>query len=161
MAEVNLSMAEDKIVEIPKFAYAGFWIRFLAYMIDMVVIDSVTRIINGLFFSDLNLELAFNLSPYKIIHWLVIFLYFFLMTYITKGQTLGKMACGIRVISIENDNLGFFQVLVREVFGRYIQTKILILYLIVAFTPNKQSLVDMLCDTVVVKNDVVKYVTEN
>lgn len=71
------------------------------------------------------------------------------------------MACGIRVISLEKENLGFFQVLVREVFGRYIQTKILILYVIIAFTPNKQSLVDMLCDTVVVKNDVVKYVTEN
>lgn len=154
-------MTEEKIVEIPKFAYAGFWIRFLAYMIDIVVIDSITRIINGLFLSNLDLSLPFELSPYKVLHRLVIFLYFFLMTYITKGQTLGKMACGIRVISLEKENLGFFQVLVREVFGRYIQTKILILYVIIAFTPNKQSLVDMLCDTVVVKNDVVKYVTEN
>ena len=68
---------------------------------------------------------------------------------------------GSRVISLNDEKLSFFDCLVREVFARYIQNFIKILYLIIGFSPNKQSLADMLVDTVVIKDDVVDYLFEN
>lgn len=79
------------------------------------------------------------------------------MTYFNNGQTLGKMITDIRVIPTKSEKLTFGQVVSRETFGRYVQNKFLFLYLLVAFVPKKQSLMDMICDTVVVKNSAYEY----
>lgn len=147
----------EKTIVVPKFAYAGFWIRLVAYIIDSLVVTSVAAIINGLIFSNFLIELPFGLTVYKLLFWLCLFVYFSTMTYLNKGQTLGKMIMGIRVISLTSDKLTLSQVLTREVCGRYIQEKIKILYIIIGFTENKQSMVDMLADTAVIKDDVVDY----
>lgn len=160
MSEVNIK-TQEKSTEIPRFAYGGFWIRFLAYLIDSVVITSIAQILNGLIFSRLDISLPFSLGMYETLRWVIFFLYYFLTSFLNKGQSLGKMIVGIRVVSLTDEKLSTFQVLTREVFGRYIEEKIKILYIIVAFTPMKQSLADIFSDTVVIKNDVVDYFFEN
>ncbi|MDD7305080.1 MAG: RDD family protein [Peptoniphilaceae bacterium] len=147
----------EKTIEVPKFAYAGFWIRLVAYIVDMLTITSTAAIINGLIFSKFLIELPFGMSVYRLLFWICLLLYFPLMTYYNQGQTLGKMITGIRVISLISDRLSLSQVLTREVCGRYIAEKIKILYLIIGFTSNKQSMADMLADTVVIKDDIVDY----
>lgn len=155
MTEKNILV--EKTIEVPKFAYAGFFIRFVAYVVDMLIVTSVASIINGVIFSHFLIELPLGLGVYKILKWIILFLYFTIMTYKNNGQTLGKMLTGIRVISLTDEKLSLYQVLTREICGRYIQEKIKILYIIIGFTPNKQSMVDMLADTVVIKDDVVDY----
>lgn len=161
MTEVNLDRIREKTIEVPKFAYAGFWIRLVAYVIDMIVVSSIASIINGIIFSNFAIELPFGLGVYQSLRWIIVFVYFSLMTYKNEGQTIGKMICGIRVVSATDEKLTLFQVITRETFGRYIQDKIKILYIIIAVTPLKQSLLDMLCDTVVIKDNVVDYLFEN
>ena len=137
------------------FYYAGFFIRLLAFAIDMIVVNAIASIIKGIIGSDVDI---FNsITLFTIISWLITLAYFTLMTYFNKGQTLGKMITNIRVIPTRGDKLTLGQVVSRETFGRYVQNKYMILYLLIAFVPKKQSLIDLLCDTVVVKNREYEY----
>lgn len=151
MSEIKL---EQKTLPSHNFMYAGFFIRLLAYAIDMIVISSLNDIVHN-FIKDQNIFRG--LSSYGIVFWIISLLYFTLMTYFTNGQTLGKIITNIKVISLDEQRLSLSQVVSRETFGRYVQGKLLFLYLIVAFAPKKQSLMDMLCDTVVVKLNAYDY----
>lgn len=140
---------------LPDFAYAGFFIRLVAFAIDMLVVYGLKRII----LSFVNTELAFNLQVEVLVYWIITLAYFTLTTYFNKGQTLGKMISNIRVVSLDGSDLDFLQIVSRETFGRYIQNKFMFLYLIVGFAPMKQSLMDILSDTVVVRENVSLYFT--
>lgn len=140
---------------LPSFAYAGFFIRLVAFGIDMLVIYALKRIIGN--FIDYDLILGFNVSIYTLMSRIITLTYFTMTTYFNKGQTLGKMITNIRVVSLDGSSLDFFQIVSRETFGRYIQNKYMILYVIIGFAPMKQSLMDILSDTVVIKENVNSY----
>ena len=156
----NNSLNNQKTISIPKFAYAGFFLRLVAFAIDSIVAYSFSNIIIKIF--QIKTDLTFmNIEINPLIETGICLLYFFILTYLNNSQTLGKMAMGIRVIYLKDEKLSFFDCLVREIFARYIQNFIKILYLFIGFSPNKQSLADMLVDTVVIKDDVVDYLFEN
>lgn len=140
----------------PSFAYAGFFIRLVAFAIDMAVVYALKRIVT----SFVNTPIAFNLHVDVLIYWILTLAYFTLTTYFNKGQTLGKMITNIRVVSIDGSDLDFLQIVSRETFGRYVQNKFMFLYLIVGFAPMKQSLMDILSDTVVVRESVNSYLLD-
>lgn len=137
--------------EKPSFAYAGFFIRLVAFAIDMAVVYALKRIVT----SFVNTEITFNLEV--LVYWVITLAYFTLTTYFNKGQTLGKMITNIRVVSVDGSDLDFLQIVSRETFGRYVQNKFMFLYLIVGFAPMKQSLMDILSDTVVVRENISSY----
>ena len=145
--------------EKPSFAYAGFFIRLVAFTIDMVVVYALKRIVTS--FVDPNTAIAFNLHVDVLIYWILTLAYFTLTTYFNKGQTLGKMITNIRVVSIDGSDLDFLQIVSRETFGRYVQNKFVVLYLIIGFAPMKQSLADILSDTVVIRDNVNSYLLNN
>lgn len=156
----NRNLDNQKTISIPQFAYAGFFLRLVAFAIDSIVCYSFSNIILKIF--QIKTDLSFmNIEINPLIQTGICLLYFFILTYLNNGQTLGKMAMGIRVISLKDEKLSFFDCVVREIFARYIQNFIKILYLIIGVSPNKQSLADMLVDTVVVKDDVIDYLFEN
>ena len=123
----------------------------------MVVVYALKRIVTS--FVDPNTTIAFNLHVEVLVYWVITLAYFTLTTYFNKGQTLGKMITNIRVVSIDGSDLNFLQIVSRETFGRYVQNKFMFLYLIVGFAPMKQSLMDILSDTVVVRENVSSYFT--
>ncbi|WP_297281494.1 RDD family protein [uncultured Anaerococcus sp.] len=151
MSEIIL----NKYKEQPSFIYAGFFTRLVAFIIDMLVISSVERILQSII--GFGVEETATISTASIIHWLLVLLYFTLFTYLSNGQTLGKMVMNIRVVSLDGNKLSLSQVVSRETFGRYVQNKFVILYIIIGFSPMKQSLMDMLCDTAVIKNKEFSY----
>lgn len=155
MSEVDGVIIEGKKSRPVNFYYAGFFIRLLAFTIDMLVTSSLANIVKNLIGSDY--DIIGSITAYGLIFWLITILYFTLLTYFNQGQTLGKMIAGIRVISSRGEKLTFGQVVSRETFGRYVQNKLIFLYLFVAFAPRKQSLMDMICDTLVVKNSAYQY----
>jgi uncharacterized RDD family membrane protein YckC len=134
--------------------YAGFWMRFWAYMIDMVIIFSI----NGLFLSPLGF---FNQGlPLEIGFWtmkgllagIIYYAYFLLMTKFLQ-QTVGKMILGLKVVPHTDRELSWSDLFFREVVGRFIYNVLLILkllYLVVAFTNEKQGLHDMIANTRVI-----------
>lgn len=125
----------------PNFIYTGFWIRLFAYCLDLVIIGSATGAVT-FFLKDGLLKGTIAL--------LLFLTYFVLMTKHNNGQTLGKMVFGIRVVCFSEETLSWHTVLTRELFGRLLQKTLWILYLLTAFTPKKQHVVDLLCDTSVV-----------
>ncbi len=139
----------------PSFAYAGFFIRLVAFAIDMLVISAINRILQSVL--NPNIELGLGISLASIIYWLISLGYFTLMTYFNNGQTLGKMITNIRVVSLNGEKADLWQIVSRETFGRYVQNKFVVLYLIIGFAPMKQSLADILSDTVVIRDNVNSY----
>lgn len=83
-------------------AYAGFWVRFWAFLLDGIVIGSINRLLISPVFSLLHLPKEtglFTFSLYSITSAVVFFAYFAIMTKFFK-QTLGKMVFGLKVVSL-------------------------------------------------------------
>lgn len=133
-------------------AYASFGLRAFAFIVDMLVIGAINKILTNVLGIDLDYEI-YGIEMAEILRWIVTILYFVIISLITKGQSLGKMIVGIRVVSLTSDKLDLGQILIREIAGRLIQNTIMILYLLPIFTPKNQSLIDFFVDTAVVKDD--------
>lgn len=140
-----------KMEEDQRFHYAGFWMRFWAYLLDLIVIGSIDRIIIKPIFRLLEIPLleANLFAPISIATAITFYAYFVLMTKYFQ-QTLGKMVFGLKVISLDETNLTWKTILFREWIGRFISATIVIGYLITAFLPKKQGLHDLFSDTSVV-----------
>ncbi|MFC4321090.1 RDD family protein [Litchfieldia salsa] len=131
--------------------YAGFWMRFWAYLLDLIVIASLNRIIIYPILRLLDIPIGDPnmFAPVSILTAITYFLYFVLMTKYFK-QTLGKMIFGLKVISLSNKELTWSTVIFREFIGRFISKITYIGYLIVAFLPKKQGIHDLFSETTVV-----------
>ncbi|WP_414053454.1 RDD family protein [Macrococcus equi] len=145
---------EDDILEL---THAGFGIRFLAYVIDLILIHCINSIITAPIVKIGGLEdvyLGIKLfSVEHILSAIIFFSYFVILTYCFRA-TLGKMILGLKVLSTKEDKLSVETVLTRELFGRYISKSFFsLLYLVVLFNPKKRGIHDLLSDTYVVKED--------
>ncbi|MGY4689216.1 RDD family protein [Salibacterium sp. K-3] len=137
--------------------YAGFWMRFWAYLLDLVIVFSL----NGLLLSPLWFSGAESMSVLGwftvqgILSALTAYLYFLLMTK-WQTQTLGKMVFGLRVIRKDQHPLRWHDLVFREIVGRFIHRSLWItniLYVIVGFTDQKEGVHDSIADTRVVHVD--------
>lgn len=134
--------------------YAGFWMRFWAYSADLVIVFAV----NGILLSPLaflnsgSVTLLEFFTLQGLLSGLVMYLYFLIMTKFT-GQTLGKMIFGLKVIRKDRLPLRWSDLFFREVVGRLIHRLLVftnVLYLVVAFTDEKQGIHDIFSDTRVI-----------
>jgi uncharacterized RDD family membrane protein YckC len=142
----------------------GFWIRFVAYMIDAFVLLAPTVILVGLFAGFVILtnestdheEMAALLivaallmvAALIVINWL----YEALMTSSPRGATFGKMALGLRIVRVDGTQLSFGRATARH-FAKYMVTPMVPLaigYIMAAFTNRKRALHDILADTLVI-----------
>ena len=130
--------------------FAGFWMRFWAYLIDLVVIGSIGRIVLKPVLRMMGVEDSSSFfSPLAIGSAIIFYLYFVLMTKYL-GQTLGKMVLGLKVISLKEARLSWGTVIFREFIGRFINRTIILLYILVGFLPKHQGLHDIFADTAVI-----------
>ncbi len=149
----------DEIQKAPfsKVRYAGFWIRFWAYLVDLIIVFSINGILLVPFHfmnNGFNLDVGFW-TVTGVISSIVFYLYFLLMTKF-YNQTIGKMIFGLRVIRKDSQTLRWSDLLFREIIGRFIHRVFFIaaiLYLFVAFTTQKQGIHDMIGNTRVVTEE--------
>ena len=155
--DLTLPTSIEDYMILSKNFYAGFWTRFVAYLIDMIVIYAISSLLNTISFGLLNKVLDFPiLGEESLSYVLVMFTYFILMTYFFS-QTLGKMIMKIKVETNRGDKLSLADVVYRELIGRLLTIFLAYLpYLAVAFTNKKKGLHDFVADTVVVKEDFSK-----
>lgn len=135
-----------------EFHFAGFWMRFWAYVLDLIVISSINRMVVKPILKALDVSPYSGIemfSPYTIGYVLVFFLYFVLMTKFFR-QTLGKMVFGLKVVSLKQDSLTWSTIVFREFIGRFISKTVWITYALVGILPKKQGLHDLFADTTVV-----------
>lgn len=143
-------------VEATNTHYAGFWIRVLAYLIDGMIVGTVNFIIGFvialIFFmgnpmaSDISNALTFLVYGIGLVIGL---LYFALMESSKSQGTLGKMACGIKVVDKEMQRITFGRAI-----GRYLAKIIsgiaMIGYIMVGFMEKKTGLHDLIAGTYVI-----------
>jgi uncharacterized RDD family membrane protein YckC len=70
------------------------------------------------------------------------------------GGTFGKLICGLRVVRPDGEALGFFRCLSRETIKGLFSSQFFCLgYIIALFTSENRTLHDLVCDTRVVRNE--------
>lgn len=144
----------DEQRNVVKEQFAGFWIRFWAYIIDLVIVFSIngTLLSPLMFIESSPVYIAGIFTLQGILSTLTSYLYFLFMTKAFE-QTLGKMIVGVKVVRTDRGPLTWNDLLFREVVGRFIHRSLVItnvLYVIVGVTQNKQGIHDMFGNTEVI-----------
>jgi uncharacterized RDD family membrane protein YckC len=125
---------------------AGFWIRFLAILIDGIIVAVVNSAIAAVLSLNTN-----GRSGLQILLGLVYYVYFWSKSSPWPGQTIGSKLLNIRVIRTDGSDLELSQSLIRYV-GFFISAICLLIGLIwAAFDPNKQGWHDKIAGTYVIK----------
>jgi uncharacterized RDD family membrane protein YckC len=142
----------------------GFWLRFVASLIDGLVLALVGLAIVGLFVvfvvesddgfedktsSGIAIALLAMIAAFTIVAWL----YEALMTSSTRGATLGKQALGLRIIRADGGPLSFGRATARYFLKVVPLANAAGLGCLMAgFTRRKRALHDMLADTRVIRS---------
>lgn len=122
----KLKLTTDQNVPI-EVELAGIGHRLLAVLIDLVILIAyfllMINLINIIFSTSYN-----NFREQDFSFWIILFMLFVylpfslytpLMEYFTKGQTIGKMALGIRVTKVNGENAKFKDYFTRWLFRPY------------------------------------------
>lgn len=127
-------------------AKAGFWIRFVAILIDGIIIGVVNTAIGAV------LGLTTNgRSGLQILLGLVYYVYFWSSASPWPGQTIGSKLLNLRVVRTDGSDLSISQALIRYV-GFFISALVLgIGFIWAAFDANKQGWHDKIAGTYVIK----------
>ena len=145
-------------------AYAGFWRRVLASLLDWAVVG-----FPSFFVSLIAYRVSYGPTPapqdqsaVTFVRWItagvfvVVFigqwLYFALMESSSKQATLGKLIAKIRVTDLSANRISFGRASARY-FAKYISSiTFLIGYLMAGFTQRKQALHDIIAETLVLRS---------
>lgn len=127
-------------------AYAGFWRRVAAYMIDWLVLlvpsFALGALLGGVL-GDVGAALA------QIAALILSWVYFASMESSPRQGTVGKRAMGLRVCDINGQRISFGKATGRH-FGKILSALIICIgYLMVAFTDRNQGLHDKMAGTLV------------
>ena len=152
--------------------YAGFWVRFAAFLIDSLIVGILTlaaRLVLAVSFSvfglfevnPLDVEVLFTYTVKDIILYLLGAAYYIICTY-CAGTTAGKRLFNLRVVPAETkdgEKLRLFDVVYRETIGKFLSGVIMnIGYIIAGIDSEKRALHDSLCDTRVIYAKSVKVI---
>ena len=162
---------ENNTSEQAEVRYAGFWLRFVAYLIDDIILSIVGFIISIPFIGGIVLS-AIGIGEHPefdeqtamgiagilgsivgliAVIFLMGWLYFALMESSKNQATLGKMALGLKVTDMEGGRISFGRATGRY-FGKIISGMIIYIgYIIAGLTEKKQALHDIMASCLVVK----------
>lgn len=154
--------------------YAGFWLRFVAYLIDYIIVYVAQSFVLAPIFGALGLSIfaapnifddsmsseeaigifaaaASLLSVAIFVSFAIQILYFSIMESSKSQATVGKIALGLKVTDMNGNKLDFGKALLRNV-GKIVSSFILgVGYIMAGFTEKKQALHDMIGGALVVK----------
>ncbi len=155
--------------------YAGFWLRFVAYIIDAIILNILQWILilpllgavglgigatsDGFDFSSMTegdiIAMATAVMGVifagGLIGIVVNILYFALMQSSKLQATVGKLALGLKVTDAKGGRIDLVKAIIREI-GKIVSGIILMIgYIMAGFTEKKQALHDMIASTLVVK----------
>ncbi len=137
---------------------AGFLVRFIAYLIDGIILGIVGGILSipfGVTYSygyDMQYSAGFNLSPMGTIILLIIGIAYEVYFVGARGATPGKMALKLKVIGTDGRMpIGYGGAIVRFI-GTIISSAVLLLgYIWIIIDKEKQGWHDKIANTYVVK----------
>ena len=148
----------------PSFVYAGFWLRFVAYIVDSILLGIVNFIAGfalGLVIRAAATSPASTAALQMVVQLIGVtigWLYFALQESGPRQATPGKMILGLKVTDLEGQPISFGRATGRY-FGKILSGLILLVGFIMAgFTERKQALHDIMAGCLVIKTDPVRVV---
>ncbi|MCP4020487.1 MAG: RDD family protein [Desulfobacteraceae bacterium] len=146
-------------IPIGEMIYGGFWIRLGAKIIDWIILMIVNYIISFAFGmltpavtspEDIN-KIMIPSIIVGLLQWAVSL--FYSIWFVGKhGATPGKMACGLKIVTAENEKVSYLRAFGRSL-AEIISSIILCIgYIMAAFDSEKRTLHDRICSTRVIKN---------
>jgi uncharacterized RDD family membrane protein YckC len=158
--------------------YAGFWLRFVAIIIDGIILGCVQGILvmpvlaifgfgiaskakelessgfdpgNDAATVGLFASIMAAILLIQIVFWVLQILYHSFMESSKFQGSVGKLALGLKVTDLDGNKVEFGKALVRNL-SKIVSSYIAFIgYLMAAFTDKKQALHDMIASTLVVK----------
>ncbi|MGH2700931.1 MAG: RDD family protein [Actinomycetota bacterium] len=132
-------------------ARAGFWIRFDALLIDLVLLAAVTGALMGIGSTSLSSWVKVSVDPRAL---LLLLAYFSFFEGSASGQTVGKKLLNIRVVDLDNgQSIGFVRATVRNIVAYFVSVIFLLGYLWMLWDEEKQTWHDKVASSVVVPTD--------
>lgn len=150
--------AVKKQAKVKSNNHAGFWLRFLAYLIDTIIVGAVGTVLVLTAAFPLTLTVG-SLSPAQLVYGMFIiafiflgqWLYYALMESSRYQATVGKIALKLKVVDYSGERLTFWRATGRF-FAKFLSMIILYIgFLMIGWTEKKQGLHDMIAETYVVK----------
>lgn len=152
---VEIDYSQEK-----ELIYAGFWLRFVAFIIDaiiliiiMLIIVLIIGIIVGLIFIALGIELSqsFLYSLGFLMFYIITWLYFTILESSSYQATIGKMVIGIIVTDINCKQISFGRANGRY-WSKFLSAIVLYTgFIFAGFTSKKQALHDIMSECLVLK----------
>lgn len=132
--------------------YAGFWRRFLAFVIDGIVLQIANALVAAAMgYPVFEVEREY-FDPPGMVGILVGWLYFALQESGPAMGTLGKRAVGIRVTTVDGERISFARATGRH-FAKILSTIIILIgYFMMLWDSKKQTLHDKMAETLVIKD---------
>jgi uncharacterized RDD family membrane protein YckC len=142
--------------------YGGFWIRFVAFLIDGFIVGIVILPISGLIALAIGLAgnaVSMPTVGVHVVKGIVGLAFNFCASWIyeagmessSKQATLGKMALALKVTDLEGRRISFARAAGRY-FGKILSSMTLLVgYVLAGLTERKQALHDMIAGTLVIR----------
>ena len=120
-------------------APAGFWIRFVAIIIDSIIVGSVTGVLS-------------MVSPsLSLVGYLLAIVYWVYFPSSDMMGTPGKSLLGLKITDNDGNQISMGTAFMREILGKFVSAIVLYIgFLIVGFSDKKRGLHDMIAGTLVV-----------
>lgn len=131
------------------FRYAGFWRRFWARLLDMILLAGGEYVI----FYVLWVGTSYDLDGFGYFLFLSLLYWIFFASFHASPlrATPGKLALGIKVVDLNGERIRFGRALARGL-AEYLSALLLMIgYIMAAFTDRKQGLHDFVADTLVIR----------
>lgn len=143
-----------------KIVYAGFWIRFVAKIVDGLILGVINMVINLAVGAVLTTTISNNPQDMSsimvpavinaVIQWSVNI--FYAVWFVGKyAATPGKMICGLKVVTPQGGKVSYLRAFGR-CFAEILSSIILFIgYIMAGFDSQKRTLHDRICSTRVIK----------
>lgn len=153
-------------VPAPTVKYAGFWLRFVAFIIDAIVLGFIGFAVTIPFMASIPLGTFMHGGPPRPEDWaplvgmfgrlalarfVINWLYYALLESSAWQATLGKKALGLEVTDLQGRRISFGRASGRF-FAKILSTIILFIgFFMIGFTSRKQGLHDIIAGTLVLR----------
>lgn len=145
--------------------YAGFWRRFVGWLIDVLILSIITHWALVLVSSFLSTPIpdTLSISAFFSALWpaalalvtvdlIIIALYYTLLEASPIQATVGKYIAGLKITDMGGNRITYGKAFARRIYSLISILPIFIGYIVAGFTPRKQTFHDMIAKTVVIVN---------
>jgi len=155
-SHLQLITHDNQVEDLRENPPAGFWIRFLAAVVDGITVGLLNQ--GAVLIIAIILGAAAKANPImmgaiSLLGGVVFTVLYYVYPTSKWGCTLGKKVFKLRVINTHNgDKVSTSKAFKREIFGKFVSNILLMIgYIMAAFTQDKKALHDMIAGTRVVK----------